>query len=131
MAAGGGFLRPARPKAERQRKRDASKKFMCKENSRGTSARSVMLGTAFISGARPATRPCGEKRYQMFNPVRSTEGQIILTFKGIYARVAQRLRVDPSLVSRVASGSRSSPAIEKELRSELIALKEELVRRYG
>jgi hypothetical protein len=67
----------------------------------------------------------------MSNPVRSTEGQIILAFKGIYARVAQKLKVHPSLVSRVASGSRSSPAIENELRAELIALKEELVRRHG
>jgi hypothetical protein len=42
VAAGVGFLRPARPKAESQKKRDASKKFMSKENLRGTSALSVM-----------------------------------------------------------------------------------------
>jgi transcriptional regulator with XRE-family HTH domain len=38
---------------------------------------------------------------------------------GVYARVARRLRVDASYVSRVASGQRRSPQIEDALIAEL------------
>ncbi len=39
--------------------------------------------------------------------------------RGLYARVARRLRVDPSYVSRVARGERQSARIEKALRREI------------
>jgi transcriptional regulator with XRE-family HTH domain len=35
--------------------------------------------------------------------------------RGLYNRVAQKLGVDPSYVSRVANGKRRSPKIEAEL----------------
>jgi hypothetical protein len=40
-------------------------------------------------------------------------------FRGLYHRVARRLGVDPSYVSRVARRERRSKIIEKELRREL------------
>lgn len=39
--------------------------------------------------------------------------------RGIYSRVARRLHVHPSYVSRVARGERRSNAVEAGLRSEL------------
>ena len=38
---------------------------------------------------------------------------------GIYARVARRLEVDPSFVSRVANGERSSHTIQQALVTEI------------
>lgn len=39
--------------------------------------------------------------------------------RGLYGRVARRLKVDPSYVSRVARGERQSDAIEASLEKEL------------
>lgn len=39
--------------------------------------------------------------------------------RGLYARVARDLAVDPSYVSRVARGERESEAVEKALSREL------------
>ncbi len=47
-------------------------------------------------------------------------------FRGIYNRVAKRLGVDPSYVSRVARGERKSAAVEKALAEEVCALREHL-----
>ena len=41
---------------------------------------------------------------------------------GIYARVARRLEVDPSFVSRVANGERNSESIEHALVSEIVRI---------
>jgi predicted transcriptional regulator len=41
---------------------------------------------------------------------------------GIYARVARRLEVDPSFVSRVANGERNSNSIETALVSEIVRI---------
>jgi predicted transcriptional regulator len=41
---------------------------------------------------------------------------------GIYARVARRLEVDPSFVSRVANGERNSGSIEHALVSEIVRI---------
>jgi hypothetical protein len=38
---------------------------------------------------------------------------------GVYARVAKKLHVDPSFVSRVAAGKRTSPTIQRALAEEL------------
>jgi hypothetical protein len=40
-------------------------------------------------------------------------------FDGIYFRIAKRLRVDPSYVSRVASGKRNSTSIVQALEAEM------------
>jgi hypothetical protein len=42
-----------------------------------------------------------------------------LLHRGVYARVARKLRIDASYVSRVAAGDRESPRIRKALVSEL------------
>ena len=39
--------------------------------------------------------------------------------RGLYGRVARRLKVDPSYVSRVARGERRSDAVEASLEREL------------
>ena len=47
-------------------------------------------------------------------------------FRGIYNRVAKRLAVDPSYVSRVARGERKSAKVEKALAEEVRAIREHL-----
>jgi hypothetical protein len=39
--------------------------------------------------------------------------------RGLYSRVARKLRIDPSYVSRVARGERTSNAISEALHAEL------------
>ena len=39
--------------------------------------------------------------------------------RGLYSRVARKLRIDPSYVSRVARGERTSTAISQALEAEL------------
>jgi hypothetical protein len=51
---------------------------------------------------------------------------IIADFRGVYARVAGKLKVSASLVSRVADGHRTSREIETALHEELKALKNKL-----
>lgn len=58
------------------------------------------------------------------SPVRAAD--IISEFRGVYARVARRLKVSASMVSRVADGHRTSPEIEAALREELKTLKDRL-----
>lgn len=40
-------------------------------------------------------------------------------FRGVYSRVARKLKIDPSYVSRVARGERNSQNISKALEVEL------------
>lgn len=47
-------------------------------------------------------------------------------FRGIYNRVAKRLGVDPSYVSRVARGERKSAVVEKALADEVRIIREHL-----
>jgi len=51
------------------------------------------------------SRQPGLQRYQLY--------------RGLYARVARRLGVDRSYVSRVARGERTSPEVEAALAAEL------------
>ena len=53
----------------------------------------------------------------------SEANAIIIEFKGIYARVARKLNMSASMVSRVARGERRSPAIEKALKLEIDSLR--------
>jgi hypothetical protein len=55
-----------------------------------------------------------------------TPGKIISAFAGVYARIASKLKVSPSFVSKAASGSRKSSPIEEALRDELRISKKEL-----
>lgn len=47
-------------------------------------------------------------------------------FRGVYNRVAKRLGVDPSYVSRVARGERKSEVVEKALAEEVRLIREHL-----
>ena len=47
-------------------------------------------------------------------------------FRGIYNRVAKRLGVDPSYVSRVARGERKSAVVEKALADEVRLIRDHL-----
>ena len=47
----------------------------------------------------------------------------ISRFRGIYSRIARKLGIDRSLVSRVARGERTSQRVSKALLAELHALK--------
>jgi hypothetical protein len=50
----------------------------------------------------------------------------ISLFRGIYNRVAKRLGVDPSYVSRVARGERKSAVVEKALAEEVRVIRDHL-----
>ena len=52
-----------------------------------------------------------------------------MLYRGLYVRIARRLRVDPSYVSRVARGERHSRQIEDALQEELQAINQRLGRR--
>jgi hypothetical protein len=57
----------------------------------------------------------------------STNGlPALAAFRGIYNRVATRLNVDPSYVSRVARGERRSAAILAALEEEIANIREQL-----
>jgi transcriptional regulator with XRE-family HTH domain len=45
--------------------------------------------------------------------------QAYLSQRGLFSRVAKKLGIDPSYVSRVANGHRSNDAIEKAIETEL------------
>ena len=51
---------------------------------------------------------------------------VVSSFRGVYARIARKLKVSPSMVSRVADGHRISPKIQAALREELHAIREKL-----
>lgn len=47
-------------------------------------------------------------------------------YRGLYVRVAQKLKVDPSYVSRVARGERYSKPVENALRHEIEQINKKL-----
>ena len=49
-----------------------------------------------------------------------------MLYRGLYVRVAQKLKVDPSYVSRVARGERHSPEVENTLRHEIEQINKKL-----
>ncbi|MDQ1406107.1 MAG: hypothetical protein QOG55_1736 [Acidobacteriaceae bacterium] len=51
---------------------------------------------------------------------------VVSLFRGIYNRVAKRLGVDPSYVSRVARGERKSAVVEKALAEEVRVIRDHL-----
>ena len=55
----------------------------------------------------------------MKNQQNLTPTNLASLVRGLYGRIARRLKVDPSYVSRVARGERQSDAIEASLEREL------------
>jgi hypothetical protein len=47
-------------------------------------------------------------------------------YRGLYIRIAQRLKIDPSYVSRVARGERHSKAVENAIRHEIDQINKKL-----
>lgn len=60
-----------------------------------------------------------------------TISDVLAGYRGVYARVAQKLGVDASYISRIADGSRSNLAIQKALIEEIQNLNEATVRFLG
>jgi hypothetical protein len=54
------------------------------------------------------------------------DANVFSYLNGVFARVARKLDVSPSMVSRVANGHRFSPKIQAALRDELKLLKQKL-----
>jgi hypothetical protein len=78
----------------------------------------------------PPSQAIAELRVEMAKPrfvasVRA-EVNVFSYFKGVFARVASKLDVSPSMVSRVASGHRFSPKIQAALLEELRVVKQKL-----
>ena len=76
------------------------------------------------------TKPSSRARRSPRGTVKHRSGNKVATFqqiprdlasviRGLYGRVAHRLHVDPSYVSRVARGERRSKTVEDSLRREL------------
>lgn len=61
----------------------------------------------------------------------STISDVLAGYRGVYARVAQRLGVDASYISRIADGSRSNQVIQKALVEEIHNLNAVTVRFLG
>ncbi len=61
----------------------------------------------------------------------STISDVLAGYRGVYARVAQRLGVDASYISRIADGSRSNQTIQKALIEEIQNLNAVTVRFLG
>jgi hypothetical protein len=80
----------------------------------------VLLGTAFGSPS--------ERLVMNGDKVDSNTSSIpsVSLFRGIYNRVAKRLGVDPSYVSRVARGERKSAVVEKALAEEVRLIRDHL-----
>ena len=80
----------------------------------------VLLDTAFGSSS--------ERLVMNGDKVDSNTTSIpsVSLFRGIYNRVAKRLGVDPSYVSRVARGERKSAVVEKALAEEVRLIRDHL-----
>jgi hypothetical protein len=66
------------------------------------------------------------------NPSTNSGSEILLPhalYRGLYVRVANRLGVDPSYVSRVARGERNSTQVENALRQDIQEISRKLGRR--
>lgn len=68
----------------------------------------IASGNRLSQPARPAT-------IEYYRPPLN----LVSVLRGLYARVARKLRVDPSYVSRVARGERNSARVEKAIQREL------------
>ena len=62
----------------------------------------------------------------MINESPTTTGEIVSSFKGMYGRVARKLKVSPSMVSKVANRERISSEIDAALADELKQIEESL-----
>jgi len=78
--------------------------------------------------ARTAFAPCQKRLVMNSDKVDSNTNSIpsVSLFRGIYNRVAKRLGVDPSYVSRVARGERKSAVVEKALAEEVRVIRDHL-----
>jgi hypothetical protein len=63
---------------------------------------------------------------KMPHKTQATVAEMLSDFRGLYARVAFKLDVSASMVSRVADGNRSSTKIEAALQQELKAFRDKL-----
>jgi hypothetical protein len=80
----------------------------------------VLLGTPFVRRPERSVMN-GDKVDSNMNFIPS-----VSLFRGIYNRVAKRLGVDPSYVSRVARGERKSAVVEKALAEEVRVIRDHL-----
>jgi hypothetical protein len=84
---------------------------------------------------KPNSKAIAELAVEMAKPrfvasVRDEVG-VFSSFKGIFARVARKLNLSPSMVSKVANGHRVSPKTKKALLEELEEIKQKLDRVAG
>ena len=59
-------------------------------------------------------------------PRQAPVAEMVTDFRGLYARVARKLNVSASMVSRVTDGNRVSKEIEAALHEELKAFRDKL-----
>jgi len=59
-------------------------------------------------------------------PVRKVH-EFVQSVCGLYSRVARRLSISPSFVSRVARGERQSPVVEQAIVQEFVEAKTDLL----
>lgn len=56
----------------------------------------------------------------------ATVAEMVSDFRGVYAKVARKLKVSASMVSRAADGNRASTEIDAAMHKELKASKDKL-----
>ena len=61
----------------------------------------------------------------------ATISDVLAGYRGVYARVAQKLGVDASYISRIADGTRTNNSIQQALIEEIQNLNEATVRFLG
>jgi hypothetical protein len=82
--------------------------------------------------ARQGERSLGGRFMRSANSKRGpAPHNLASAFRGTYARVANRLHVDASYVSRVARGQRKSKKIETALEEEMWSVLKELKMKYS
>jgi hypothetical protein len=73
-----------------------------------------------LAGSNGQKSPAnGSKKQHVQQNGKQSFLQLPSLYRGIYKRVAQKIRVDPSYVSRVARGERSSTEISRALEAEI------------
>lgn len=82
-----------------------------------------MAPATLICGS-PSKSPMKQERHR--KQVRRIH-EVIESLCGLYSRVARRLRISPSFVSRVARGERRSEVVEKALLQEFMEVRSDVL----
>jgi len=88
------------------------------------------MRTTTWKAVRSGNRRHAERSSKVANPTfKNPPPDLASLIRGLYGRVARKLGVDPSYVSRVARSERQSEAVDEELRRQLVEIVKYLKKR--